>query len=736
MVRIVLAVMMFAAIVGLVGLSVLPSVVAQASPSATRSFDKTTVEPGGEVVVTIAAANYGNGGGVTETLPAGFTYQGSSISDALVTVTGQEVQFILVGDSSFTYTVTASSMEGVHTFSGMLRDGDRQDHVVGGVGTVTVEAPSGPTPSAIRSFDKTTVEPGGEVVVTIAAANYGNGGGVTETLPAGFTYQGSSISDALVTVTGQEVQFILVGDSSFTYTVTASSMEGVHTFSGMLRDGDRQDHVVGGVGTVTVEAPSGPTPSAIRSFDKTTVEPGGEVVVTIAAANYGNGGGVTETLPAGFTYQGSSISDALVTVTGQEVQFILVGDSSFTYTVTASSMEGVHTFSGMLRDGDRQDHVVGGPSVVTVGSPPTMPGPSDDPCLSTPLSAGGEVNGTWSNSCESTDQVGKYARYYSFMLTERRDVTINLDSDTDPYLYLRAGNEKSGTVLQENDDVVLGTDTNSEIEATLDAGTYTIEATTYNVGVTGSFMLTLSTFVAGTDPCLSTPLSAGGEVNGTWSNSCESTDQVGKYARYYSFMLTERRDVTINLDSDTDPYLYLRAGNEKSGTVLQENDDVVLGTDTNSEIEATLDAGTYTIEATTYNVGVTGSFMLTLSTFVAGTDPCLSTPLSAGGEVNGTWSNSCESTDQVGKYARYYSFMLTERRDVTINLDSDTDPYLYLRAGNEKSGTVLQENDDVVLGTDTNSEIEATLDAGTYTIEATTYNVGVTGSFMLTLSGL
>ena len=98
--------------------------------------------------------------------------------------------------------------------------------------------------------------------------------------------------------------------------------------------------------------------------------------------------------------------------------------------------------------------------------------------------------------------------------------------------------------------------------------------------------------------------------------------------------------------------------------------------------------------------------MLTLSTFVAGTDPCLSTPLSAGGEVNGTWSNSCESTDQVGKYARYYSFMLTERRDVTINLDSDADPYLYLRA---ESGTVLQENDDVAPG-DTNSQIQR--DAG------------------------
>jgi hypothetical protein len=72
---------------------------------------------------------------------------------------------------------------------------------------------------------------------------------------------------------------------------------------------------------------------------------------------------------------------------------------------------------------------------------------------------------------------------------------------------------------------------------------------------------------------------------------------------------------------------------------------------------------------------------------------------------------------------------------VTITLESDTDPYLYLRSGEAKAGAFLHENDDIVPA-NTNSRIQETLAAGTYTIEATTWGSGVTGSFTLTVSGL
>ena len=354
--------------------SILPVFAQQGGPSATRSFDNNRVAPGGQVTVTIAAANYGSFGAVTETLPNGFSYVSSSLeADEVSLPSRQTVRFILQGaDKTFTYTVTASSAAGEHSFSGKLRDSDRGDHDVGGESRVTVEGAQGTSqPSATRSFDNNRVTPGGQVTVTIAAADYGSFGAVTETVPNGFSYVSSSLeADEVSLPSRQTVRFILQGaDKTFTYTVTASSAAGEHSFSGKLRDSDRGDHDVGGESRVTVEGAQGTSqPSATRSFDNNRVAPGGQVTVTIAAADYGSFGAVTETLPSGFSYVSSSLgADEVSFPSRQTVRFILQGaDKTFTYTVTASSVAGEHSFSGKLRDSDRGDHDVGGESRVTV----------------------------------------------------------------------------------------------------------------------------------------------------------------------------------------------------------------------------------------------------------------------------------------------------------------------------------------------------------------------------------
>ena len=258
--RIVLAVMMVAMIAGGGALLGLPPVAAQAEPSATRSFSPASVAPGGEVVVSITADNYGTAGAVTEMLPAGFTYVSSSLPNNQVNVTGQEARFTLFDDTSFMYTVTASSEAGSHTFSGTLKDFDAQNHDVGGAPTVTVVVPQ---PGATRSFNPATVAPSGQVVVSITAVYYGLAGGVTEMLPEGFTYVSSSLPESRVNITGQQARFTLLegeGDPPFTYTVTASSEAGSHAFSGALRDFDEMDHDVGGDSAVTVQSAAPPPP--------------------------------------------------------------------------------------------------------------------------------------------------------------------------------------------------------------------------------------------------------------------------------------------------------------------------------------------------------------------------------------------------------------------------------------------------------------------------------------------
>ena len=113
----------------------------ESGATATRSFSPTSVMPHGEVTVTVAIADYGTLGALTETLPEGFAYKpmSSNLDDAQVAVNGQTVRFTLTGGlQSVTYVVTASSTESSYSFSGTLIDSDRQEIPVGGALTIAV----------------------------------------------------------------------------------------------------------------------------------------------------------------------------------------------------------------------------------------------------------------------------------------------------------------------------------------------------------------------------------------------------------------------------------------------------------------------------------------------------------------------------------------------------------------------------------------------------------------------
>ena len=157
------------------------------------------------------------------------------------------------------------------------------------------------------------------------------------------------VSACSVNLTVWASRFTLQAETSFTYTVTASSTAGDYDFSGMLRDFERMDHDVGGASRITVEADA-PTPTATRSFDPTSVAGGGQVVVTITAADYGTSGRGDGNTASGFHLRlqqpprrsgyRSRCPDGQVHAAGGDV---------LTYTVTASSTAGDYDFSGMLR---------------------------------------------------------------------------------------------------------------------------------------------------------------------------------------------------------------------------------------------------------------------------------------------------------------------------------------------------------------------------------------------------
>ena len=128
-------------------------------------------------------------------------------------------------------------------------------------------------------------------------------------------------------------------------------------------------------------------------------------------------------------------------------------------------------------------------------------------------------------------------------------------------------------------------------------------------------------------------------------------------------------------------------------------------------------------------------------TSVAGTDP-QPTPVGGGdcvqpiepGTTSGTWTTDCvtaNAPDGNTYYAKFYTFTLDAAAEATITLFSTDSNYLYLLAGAGMDGDVEREAGDTPSSTNT---IIATLQAGSYTIEATTYNPTTTGDFTLELT--
>ena len=449
MFRTVVAAMMIAVIVGVAGLLLVPMVAAQSSPMATRSFDNMTVEPGADVQVTIAVANYGGAGAISEMLPPGFTYKTSSLTRR---GSGQELRFILTTQSSLTYTATASSVENDYTFSGVLKRVGETDFPIGGAASVTVEAASGSPPMATRSFDNMTVEPGADVQVTIAVANYGGAGAISEMLPPGFTYKTSSLTRR---GSGQELRFILTTQSSLTYTATASSVENDYTFSGVLKRVGETDFPIGGAASVTVEAASGSPPMATRSFDNMTVEPGADVQVTIAVANYGGAGAISEMLPPGFTYKTSSLTRR---GSGQELRFILTTQSSLTYTATASIVENDYTFSGVLKRVGETDFPISGASSIRVARPSTGGGGGGGGGGSTPPANRAPVFSEGSSASRSVDENSPPG-------TNVGDPVTATDPDDDTLTYALTGTDAgSFTINSSTGQIMVGSRTTLDYE--------------------------------------------------------------------------------------------------------------------------------------------------------------------------------------------------------------------------------------------------------------------------------
>lgn len=142
------------------------------------------------------------------------------------------------------------------------------------------------------------------------------------------------------------------------------------------------------------------------------------------------------------------------------------------------------------------------------------------------------------------------------------------------------------------------------------------------------------------------------------------------------------------------------------------------------------------------------------ATFVAGvartaTPTATATPDACVGKIGvgwitGTWHSGCvsdrrpiDASAPAGtRYARFYTFTLDAPANVTVSLTSQavSNTYLYLLSGAGRNGAALYENDDIdAENGNYASRISARLPAGSYTIEATAYNLNTPGNFTLSM---
>jgi hypothetical protein len=186
--------------------------------------------------------------------------------------------------------------------------------------------------------------------------------------------------------------------------------------------------------------------------------------------------------------------------------------------------------------------------------------------------------------------------------------------------------------------------------------------------------------------------------------------------------------VTISLRSAIDAFVVVYAGDSQLGSVVNFDDNNGSGTD--ARLTLLLNPGTYTIEATTVLPNQLGDFDLTARTNSA---PCFA-PVGLDTVTPGAWSTDCISVSFAGgdHFAKYYTLQVPSNRTVSILLQSDTNAYLVLRAGDSQLGTVVTDDDNS--GGNLNAKITANLPAGVYTIEATTALPGESGSFTLTIA--
>jgi hypothetical protein len=349
----------------------------------------------------------------------------------------------------------------------------------------------------------------------------------------------------------------------------------------------------------------------------------------------------------------------------------------------------------------------------------------------TRLAAGAHVNGELVADDTQKD-TGGIIDVYALRGQSGQQFTVRLNSSAfDPYLYVRGPGELS----QDNDDDPSSAGSlNARLSFTFpENGTARIYVTSYQRTGVGAYELIVEEAGKEEDVVASEgAVTTGRVIDGALAQGDAQLGS-GEFVDTYPYTGAAGEQLDIRLTSNAfDPYVAITG---PDGFHEYNDDDVESGS-RNSRLIVTLPAaGAYTIHATSYASGESGAYRLEVSPT---TQASASAGVGANGVAIGVGQNMSgalaagDSTLRSGEFIDTFTFSGDAGQRVAIDMRATGfDPYLMLVA---PSGA-QEENDDATPGDTTHSRIDTALsETGEYSIVATSYRPGETGSYTINLT--
>jgi uncharacterized repeat protein (TIGR01451 family)/fimbrial isopeptide formation D2 family protein len=393
------------------------------APSVEKTADDDSTVPGGANGYTITVSNPNDEAiplsSISDTLPAGFTYQGGSTSGDVTsdpTIVGQSLTWEAIegpvatvpagGSISLHFDVTVSQTPGEYFNEAAAVAPELDIMPTGPTAPVTVLSP----PTVDKTADDPSTPVGGTNGYTITVSNPNSEpvdlDSISDALPAGFGYVSGSTSGDVTsdpTIVGQILTWEAIEGSLVTipaedsislhFGVTVASEPGSYFNEATATAGGFTTQSTGPTAQVIVEALEPPT--VTKTADTATSLIGGANGYTITVANP-NGesvqlASISDTLPAGFAYVPGSTTGATTadpSVAGQTLTWTgpfpvpSSGNVSVHFGVTVAGTPGQY-FNEATADASGFTITPTGPTApVSVTSPPVPPVECDPVTLS------------------------------------------------------------------------------------------------------------------------------------------------------------------------------------------------------------------------------------------------------------------------------------------------------------------------------------------------------------------